>query len=122
MKNEKAGIPDGTATASSESNQPPCQFKGPGQDFCEWRAGVDLRLDDGAVNMAGLHEKLAENTKVTLKVQEDTSELVSLINSFKGAFAVFDLVGRAAKPLGYVVMLATAIWGFVTAIKGGGSR
>lgn len=90
-------------------------------ELSTWRETVDSRLCDDLEGMKALHKKLEENTKLTQQVQSDTSELVSLINSFKGAFSVFDMVGRAAKPLAYIATAATAIWGFIVAIKGGGA-
>jgi hypothetical protein len=85
-----------------------------------WRDTVNQRLDNGAATMKALQADMAENTQATMKIQQYTSELVSLLNSFKGAFKVFDMLGRAAKPLSYIAMALTAIWGLFTAIKGGG--
>lgn len=90
----------------------------------DWRAKVDRRLDDGAETMRGLREDLAENTAATRKVQADTSELVELLKSFKGAFTVLEKLGKLARPLGYIAMAASALVGFWAALKGcaGGGR
>lgn len=86
-----------------------------------WREKVDRRLDDGSATMRHLRAELEENTKATKQMQSDTSELVSLLQSFKGAFKVFDLVGRAAKPLSYIAMACSALWGLIAVVKGGGA-
>lgn len=86
----------------------------------EWRLSVDRRLDEGATKMKSISADLALNTEATQAVKNDTSELVSLLQSFKGAFVVFDMLGRLARPLGYIVMLGTALWGMFSMFKGGG--
>jgi hypothetical protein len=88
----------------------------------EWRDQVNQRLNDGGLQMKAMHTELQANTAATLQVQADTAELVSLLNSFKGAFKVFDLVGKAAKPLSYIAMAVSALWGLFTVVKGGGGR
>jgi hypothetical protein len=85
----------------------------------EWRTEVDRRLNDGAETMQGLRDDLAENTRATKKIQSDTSELVELLKSFKGAFAVLEKLGKLARPLGYIAMAASAFVGFWAALKGG---
>lgn len=85
----------------------------------EWRGHVNERLDDGARTMKDMRAELKANTDATLQVQADTAELVVWLKSVKGAFAVFDVIGRAAKPLGYIVGACTAVWVFFQSIKGG---
>lgn len=84
----------------------------------EWRAHVDQRLDDGAATMKELRRDLAENTATTNKVQTDTSELVELLKSFKGAFKVLDMLGKLAKPLCYIAIFFGAVVGAWAAVKG----
>ncbi len=86
----------------------------------EWRANVERRLDDGAATMKQLRADLQKNTDATNAVKSDTSELVSLLQSFKGAFVVFDMLGKLARPLSYIFMLGSAVWGVFTIFKGGG--
>jgi hypothetical protein len=85
----------------------------------EWRAHVDKRLDDGAATMKEMRASLAENTTATKQVQNDTSELVELLKSFKGAFSVLEKLGKLARPLGYIVAACTACLAFWAALKGG---
>lgn len=87
-------------------------------DSTAWRATVDNRLDIGAATMAKLSEDLRANTKATNQVRLDTGELVSLLRSFQGAFKVFNMIGKVAKPLGYIVMAISACIAWWAAIKG----
>lgn len=91
------------------------------QEYLQWRKEVDRRLDDGAATMKGLREDIAANTTVTKSVQTDTSELVALLQSAKGAFKVLEALGRLAKPLGYIVALIGGLMGLVAVVKGGGT-
>lgn len=85
----------------------------------EWREDVNRRFTDGTAKMNRLHEELKANTAATERVDANTAELVSLLNSFKGAFTVFDLIGRAARPVGYIAAACAALWGLFVAVKGG---
>ena len=97
-------------------------YKGPERrsEFRLWRESVDARLDAGNHTMKGLRHDLDANTNAINSVKADTGEVVDLLRSFKGAFKVFDMLGRLAKPLGALIMLGVAIAGFFTALKGGG--
>lgn len=90
------------------------------QEYLQWRKEVDRRLDKGAETMRELRDDIAANTKVTESVQTDTSELVALLQSFKGAFKVLEILGKLAKPLGYIVALVGGVLGLVAIVKGGG--
>lgn len=89
------------------------------KEYREWRSNVDQRLDDGADTMRGLRKDIAANTAMTKGIQEDTSELVDLLRSFKGALKVLDALGRLARPLGYIVALVGGVMGLVAFFKGG---
>ena len=91
------------------------------QEYLQWRREVDRRLDSGAETMRELRKDIAANTKVTESVQNDTSELVALLQSAKGAFKVLEALGRLAKPLGYIVALIGGLMGLVAIVKGGGT-
>lgn len=81
------------------------------KDYLQWRAKVERRLEEGSVTMKQLSADIAENTATTKQVQADTSELVVLLQSFKGAFRVLELLGKAAKPLGAIATLCAALMG-----------
>ena len=88
----------------------------------EWRANVDRRLDEGAAKMKAISADLQANTHATNAVKDDTSELIETFRSFQGAMRVLDMLGKLARPLGYITMLGSALWGVFTLIKGGGPR
>lgn len=96
------------------------EYRGPErrQDYMQWRAHVNERLDAGAEKMDRLQVGLEENTRTTNAVQSNTQEAVDLLNSFKGAFVVLEKIGKLARPLGYITMLGAAIVSFWAALKG----
>ncbi len=89
------------------------------EDNAKWRAKVDQRLDDGSATMRKLSAELKANTETTNQVQANTSEVVDLLRSFQGAFRVLNMIGKLAKPLGYIAMAASACLAFWAALKGG---
>ena len=62
---------------------------------------------------------LKENTDDTKAIKADTAELLDAFHSFKGAMKVLEWIGKAAKPLGYVVGLGASVAAFWTAMKSG---
>lgn len=82
---------------------------------------INRRFAEGSETMRALRTELEENTATTRRVDANTKELVALFESFKGAFTVFDLIGRAARPLSYIAAACGALWGLYVAIKGGGA-
>ena len=62
---------------------------------------------------------LKENTDATNSIKADTAELVEAIHSFKGAMKVLEWIGKAAKPVGYIVGVCASITAFWTAMKSG---
>ena len=62
---------------------------------------------------------LKEYTDDTKAIKADTAELLEAFRSFKGAMKVLEWIGKAAKPLGYVVGLGASVAAFWTAMKSG---
>ncbi len=62
---------------------------------------------------------LKENTDDTKAIKADTAELLEAFRSFKGAMKVLEWIGKAAKPIGYVVGLGASVAAFWTAMKSG---
>lgn len=62
---------------------------------------------------------LKENTDDTKAIKADTAELLVAFHSLKGAMKVLEWIGKAAKPMGYVVGLGASIAAFWTAMKSG---
>lgn len=83
--------------------------------LCEFTA----KLEIGDERMCKIERQLQENTAATNKAAADTSELLDILISFKGAFKVFDFIGRLAKPVGAIAFAATTLYGLWTAIKTG---
>lgn len=62
---------------------------------------------------------LKENTDATNAIKADTAELLEAFRSFKGAMKVLEWIGKAAKPLGYIVGACASVAAFWAAIKSG---
>ena len=62
---------------------------------------------------------LKENTDATNAIKADTAELLEAFRSFKGAMKVLEWIGKAAKPLGYIVGLGASVAAFWAAMKSG---
>lgn len=62
---------------------------------------------------------LKENTDATNSIKADTAELVEAFHSFKSAMKVLEWIGKAAKPVGYIVGVCASITAFWTAMKSG---
>lgn len=79
-------------------------------EFRLWREKIERRLGDGADTMKELRTELEANTTATKAVQAETAELVVWLKSLKGAFAVFDVIGKVAKPVGAIAGALVALW------------
>lgn len=88
--------------------------------FDAFRTETLSKFDEGKGVMDGLRKDLNANTEETKRVKEDTGELLDILKSWKGAFKVFNWVGKLAGPLAGIIALGTAVWGAVMAFKGGG--
>ena len=87
----------------------------------ERRLGVmHERLDDGSAKMRMLHEELKTNTESTQRVEANTADVVTILQSAKAAFRFFEFMGKLAKPAVSITMLVGALWGLITTVKGGG--
>lgn len=71
------------------------------------------------LEQAQFRVELAENTNATKRIEANTAEMLDVFESWKGAMKVLNWIGKAAKPLGYVVGLGASITAFWAALKGG---
>lgn len=78
---------------------------------------VATRLDKGDERFQSveghidrLEQKIDANTEATKKNAEDTSELLDIVKSAKGAVKVLNWVGSAARPLTFIIALLSALW------------
>jgi len=78
------------------------------------------RLDRGSETMALMQLGLDKNNAATERIESSTNEIVDFFVSMKGAFKVLNWIGKAAKPMGSIVALCTALWAAWMAYKTGG--
>lgn len=71
------------------------------------------------LEQAQFRVELAENTNATKRIEANTSEMLDVFESWKGAMKVLTWIGKAAKPLGYLVGLGASMAAFWAALKGG---
>lgn len=87
---------------------------------------INERLDDGDARMAAIELDLAANTKATQELVKSVAGVIEFFLMFTGAAKTLDLLGRAAKPMGYILGVLTGavtLWLAVkAAIWGGGMR
>ncbi len=91
----------------------------------ELRAG-DKRIDEivktvSAIQIEQASAKVlrAENTETVKKIKTDTADMLEVFESWKGAMRVMEMLGKLAKPLGYIVGFVASVAAFWTAMKGG---
>ena len=91
----------------------------------ELRAG-DKRMDEivktvAAIQMEQASAKvlLAENTETIKEIKTDTADMLEVFESWKGAMRVMEMIGRLAKPLGYIVGFGASVAAFWAAMKSG---
>ena len=86
----------------------------------------DKRMDSLAdevtaikLEQAQFRVELAENPNAPKRIEANTAELLDVFESWKGAMKVLTWIGKAAKPIGYVVGMGASIAAFWTAMKSG---
>lgn len=91
----------------------------------ELRAG-DKRMDEIVKTVAAIQIEqaiakvlLAENTETIKEIKTDTADMLEVFESWKGAMRALEMIGRLAKPLGYIVGLGASIAAFWVALKNG---
>lgn len=91
----------------------------------ELRAG-DKRMDEIVATVASIQAEqasakvlLAENTETIKQIKTDTADMLDVFDSWKGAMKALEMIGKLAKPLGYVIGLGASIAAFWTAMKSG---
>lgn len=91
----------------------------------ELRAG-DKRMDEIVATVASIQAEqasakvlLAENTETIKQIKTDTADMLEVFESWKGAMRALEMIGKLAKPMGYVIGLGASIAAFWAAIKTG---
>ena len=86
----------------------------------------DKRMDEIVKTVAAIQIEqasakvlLAENTDTIKEIKTDTADMLEVFESWKGAMRVMEMIGKLAKPLGYIIGLGASIAAFWTAMKSG---
>ena len=94
----------------------------------ELRAG-EIRMDEIVKTVSSIQEEqaiakvlLAANTETIKQIKADTADMLDVFESWKGAMKALELIGKLAKPLGYIVGLGASIAAFWAAMKSGVSQ
>uniref|UniRef100_A0A6M3MAL9 Uncharacterized protein n=1 Tax=viral metagenome TaxID=1070528 RepID=A0A6M3MAL9_9ZZZZ len=62
---------------------------------------------------------LADNTSATKRIESNTAEMLDVFESWKGAMKVLNWIGKAAKPVGWIIGMCASVAAFWTAMKSG---
>ena len=91
----------------------------------ELRAG-DKRMDEIVKTVAAIQIEqasakvlLAENTETIKEIKTDTADMLEVFDSWKGAMRVMEMLGKLAKPLGYIVGFGASVAAFWASMKSG---
>jgi hypothetical protein len=71
------------------------------------------------LEQAQFRVELAENTSATKRIESNTAEMLDVFESWKGAMKVLNWIGKAAKPVGWIVGMCASMAAFWTAMKSG---
>ena len=71
------------------------------------------------IEQASAKVLLAKNTGTIEEIKRDTAEIIEAFESWQGAMRALELIGKLAKPLGYIIGLGASIAAFWTAMKSG---
>lgn len=91
----------------------------------ELRAG-DLRMSELMSRITEIETRHAtmggqidQTARDVSGIKKDTEDMLATFRSWQGAMRSLEMLGRLAKPLGYIATLAAAVAGTWAAIKGG---
>lgn len=91
----------------------------------ELRAG-DKRMDEIVKTVSAIQAEqasakllLAENTETIKQIKTDTADMLEVFESWKGAMRVMEMIGKLAKPIGYIVGLLASVAALWAGIKSG---
>lgn len=89
---------------------------------------VDKRMDEIVKTVAAIQIEQAsakvmraETTETIKQIKTDTADMLEVFDSWKGAMRVMEMLGKLAKPLGYIVGFGASVAAFWTAMKSGAS-
>lgn len=92
----------------------------PAQLDREWKKSLGDRLTRQDELLESLNERMEAQEAASDRLEASTSQIVTFFESMVGAFKVFDLVGKLAKPIGAIAGAAAAIGTLWVMLRGGG--
>lgn len=92
----------------------------PAQLDREWKKSLGDRLTRQDELLEALNERMEAQEMSTDRLCTDTSELLEFFRNMKGAFNVFNMVGKLAKPIGAIAGAGAALWSLFTFYRGMG--
>lgn len=81
-------------------------------------AAGDRKMEDLQEQINGLRAAIADNTAITQKICDSTSGLVDAFDALRGGLKVLECIGRAARPVSYIVAAVAAGIGLWQSIRG----
>ena len=79
----------------------------------------DRRMDTLTAEVAALKAKMDEHGQQITAIKTDTAEMLAVFQSWQGAMKVIEMIGKLAKPLGYIVGFGASVAAFWAAMKSG---
>ena len=86
----------------------------------------DKRMDEIVKTVAAIQIEqasakvlLAENTETINEIKANTADMLEVFESWKGAMRVMEMLGKLAKPLGYIVGFGASVAAFWASMKSG---
>lgn len=105
----------------------------PSDEYFRTRVTVKLESTDNKLNellgrvtaleaeQIRINHVMEKNADSITTVANNTYEMLQVFESWKGAMNVLEMIGKAAKPLGYIaILISTTIGGWI-AFKNGGT-
>lgn len=86
---------------------------------------MDKLTDDVAkmkAEMSDTRNMLKANSDSTARVEANTADMLTVFESWRGAMKALEMIGRLAKPLGYIAALLASVAATWAALKVGPPR
>jgi hypothetical protein len=114
-KNRVAPSPEQLAAAIEEDNAFSIALEA--RIGAAWRAYAKERFEEQATRIGRVESKLDANTAATTRVEESTAGIVDMMNSWAGAMKTIERIGKALKPLTWIVGFCTAVLGLWATLR-----
>ena len=86
----------------------------------------DKRMDKLVEDVSALKAEHIKATQVQIKnteavnqIKADTADMLATFESWRGAMRTLEMIGKLAKPVGYIVGMLASVAEFYTALKSG---